>query len=180
MRNLTCFALLLAASSCDKPNQASAGPAPVFNPVPIPPASQADVEALTKRVEYVERSINRLDPSSDLKLSEQKFSTIRTEYGAITLTWTAASENGAGSKLTFKIGNPHDAKLNDIELYVIFIGADGKDLKSKTYKLDLSGSAPAGSWKELTAIVDDLPPNKIATIRVSSALVGGLGLSIAD
>ncbi|WP_313809232.1 hypothetical protein, partial [Sphingobium sp.] len=136
------------------------------------------VDALKQRIESLEKTVGALDRPAELKLGDTGFSTIRTEYGAITLQWVGAAASGAGSKLTFKIGNPHAAKLNDIEIYGHPVGTDGKDIKSETLPWKLKGDAPKGSWADLTAIVDDVPPNRIASLRVTGVAVGGIGLSL--
>lgn len=149
---------------------------PTFNPTSINPTIQPDLDALTQRVDVLEKNAEAANRNAELKLGDTGFSTIHTDYGAITIQWEDAVKNGAGSKLTLKIGNPHAAVLNDIEIYGHPVGTDGNDLPSKTLPWKLKGSAAAGAWTDLTAIVDDVPPQKIASLRVSGVLIGGIAL----
>lgn len=139
--------------------------------------AQPSLADLSDRVDRLEKDYKTTNPSVDLKLGDSGFSTIRTDYGAITIQWDAAVPNGAGSKLTFKIGNPLAAKLSGIEIYGYPVGKDGKDIPSSALPWRLRGSALSGAWTKLTTIIDDVPPKKIASLRITGATVGGVGLT---
>lgn len=68
-------------------------------------------------------------------------STIRTEYGPVTIQWEAAIPHKAGSKLTFRIGNPLAAKLSGIAIYGHAVGKDGVDIPSSVSPWQLKGNA---------------------------------------
>jgi len=177
MRYLLVILSALSLTGCDKAaSQGDASPPPVFNPAPIAPASQSDLDALKQEVQRLKQSVDAMNRPAELKLGSKGFDTVRTEYGAITIEWTASDPAGAGSKLTFKIGNPHAATLSDIEIYGHPVGTDGKDVDSNTLPWKLKADAPGGSWSHLSAIVDDVPPSKIAGLRITGVTVGGISL----
>lgn len=138
--------------------------------------AQSSLTDLSDRVDRLETVYKTINPTADLKLGDRGFSTIRTDYGAITIQWDAAVPSGAGSKLTFKIGNPLAAKLSGIEIYGYPVGTDGKDIPSSALPWRLKGSALSGAWTKLTVVID-VPPKKIASLRITRATVGGIGLT---
>lgn len=162
---------------CDKPSQDAHGSAPVFNPVPIPPASQADLDALRTKVENLAKSVDAFDRPASLKLSDSGFSTIRTEYGAVTIQWDASKSTGAGTLLTFTIGNPHAATLKDITIFGHAVGSDGGSIASETPEMKIKGDARPGTWSKVTAIMDDVPPGKIASLQISGITIGRISLT---
>lgn len=139
--------------------------------------SQPSLAELSERVDRLETEYRTSNPSADLKLGDRGYSTIRTDYGAITIQWEAAVPSGTGSKLTFKIGNPLADRLSGIELYGHAVGQDGLDIPSSVSPWRLKGNALSGAWSKLTTIIEDVPPKKIVNLRIVGAKVGGIGLT---
>lgn len=170
MRRAAALAALALAGCDSSPRYEATAPGVQY-------ASQTYVGLLEDRVERLESRMALLDNSADLSLGTDGFSTVRTEYGAITIEWTAATPVGAGTRLSLIIGNPHSADFQKLSIYGNIIGADGAVIKTNAMPMRVQGEAKSGAWNSLSAVIADVPPTKIARISVTGVVVGGLELA---
>lgn len=131
------------------------------------PAPQWQLDEVKNEVANLDRAVNSLMTNPTLKLSDTGFNTIDSTLGTVTIQWTKSAKAGAGTRVSFRIGNPTTATLKGLTLSSTQHGKEGL-LKDGQLVISLSGEVPAGSWATVQGVFDKLPPEQISEIHAFS------------
>lgn len=142
---------------------------------------------LVSQVNRLEAKISDLEVNADstriLKRSDDGYSVIRTEFGAITLQIKSIAAEGAGSRVRLEIGNPTNATITKMMIFGHW-GAVDKDGEPEggAYSLKkptITTRIPGGSWSEASFLIDGAKPADLGYLRITSALIASISLNKA-
>jgi hypothetical protein len=167
LRNRLAAAAMLALAACAPPHAQDG-------------RDQA-LAKLTARVQALEARARAQDEATVayLRPTEPEYGVVRMGLGTLALSIRNVSPYANGSQLQLMIGNPTDARLNDLRATLEWGRADKDGLPvgevfSKEHKF--TESVPPGSWRAYTINLSDIPPSELGYVRVRSVEHGSIGL----
>jgi len=133
-------------------------------------------DAVGEQITYLETRLSAVERSPEtLSLADSGYSVVETDIGRLTVEWLKSEKLGAGSRLTFKIGNPTTATITRAQASLLLKDAAGKPL-GKIARPAFNGDIKSGTWNTVTVAINDYAPDRIAKIDVLGLYVENITL----
>ncbi|MBU0554503.1 MAG: DUF3251 domain-containing protein [Alphaproteobacteria bacterium] len=145
-----------------------------------PAIGRYEYDLLAARVETLEKA-QPVPKDMDLKLGDDGFTIVPSDYGALTVQLISVQPEGSGSRATLKFGNPLNTSITDARLFAGWgkVSPKGEAQKVDGYKhFTIPGDIPAGSWINKTIVIDGVKPSDLGYIRALSVSGGTIGLTV--
>lgn len=137
---------------------------------------KGEVAQLKQRISILESADNLLP----LKLGGDGFQFVETGAGGGTIEWIGSKDNGNGTALRLKFGNPSAADWNKYTVIGTYgkLDTDGKpvDASAKPFLISASQPIPSGHWKTVTLQLDGPKSQDVGYLRVNGVLIENIGL----
>lgn len=143
----------------------------------------AIVDSLHHRVGRLEIDswLATLDGVAVLKPADQGYSTLKSDYGTITVALEDVNGFANGSRVMLRFGNTTSATLNDVTATVEWGRVDSSGVvindPSNTKEVSLQRPLRAGSWTVMPVVLDRIPPQELGFIRITNFANRGISLS---
>lgn len=141
------------------------------------------VDSLHHRVGRLEIDnwLAKLGGIAILKPADQGYSTLKSDYGTITVALEDVSGFANGSRVTLQFGNTTSATLNDASATVEWgrVDSSGTVVNDHSNTKEVSFQRPlrAGSWTVIPVVLDRIPPHELGFIRITNFAIKGISLT---
>lgn len=124
--------------------------------------------------------IKDIDRYAYLTPGEAGYSTIRFDLGVLTVNLTDIKAYANGSKITLKLGNTLSSSIDGLkgtfEWGKVDEGGSPLSEQTKTKEITLSETLVAGSWTEVSVVLDGIPPTEFGFLRLKNFSHTGIRL----
>lgn len=130
-------------------------------------------------IERMLRGLDDMEKIAELRPGADGFSTIRSEYGTLTVSLEDVQPYANGSRVLLRFGNPLSASLSGMTASVEFgnVDAEGNTVPSKTKDIAPSDTLSGGSWNDVQVVLDGIPPDRLGYVTVRHLRFSTISLS---
>jgi hypothetical protein len=117
-----------------------------------------------------------------LKPSDQGYSLIKTNLGALTVQLSDVRTYANGSRVTLKFGNLGAATIDGVKAKIEWGRVNEKGIivreSEKSRQISFDKSLRSGAWTSTSIILDGIPPSQLGFVRISEVKHEGIRLVV--
>jgi hypothetical protein len=140
---------------------------------------QKDLTALQNRVSSDELTRN-LESEAELKPDDEGYKVVSTDLGKLTVRIQKVQPYTNGSRVTLEVGNLTSADIRGLKATVRFgsLDAQGRpdDATARSRAVTFDGTMKAGSWTNLSVVLEGVPPDKLGFVLLGNIRHTGIQL----